>query len=554
MSEKVKDLLNKADTLKSNRSNFDTEYQNVANIFRPTKANIITTKANGDKSDIRKLYDSYPINVVATLKSIVIGLVFNRSIKPIALVSNDEEVNEDPEAALWLTDFTNMMLKTMFDPKSGFERSLSEAVSDDIVFGTIATLIEKGSKYPIKYHTQSIGDFYIAESKDGDVDYVVLYSKKTARQIVEEWGEKAEKGEATIHENITNAAKSDPFKEFEMQLHVLPRQKRDEKKLDRENKEIAGFWIDTVNKTIVEETGWDTMPIAVGRSEKASDEIYGTSRAMIALASANQSNEMWRQLDDAAEYALKPAYNINANYSKRLNIKPGALNYPDQDSASFKLGRPSVEPINIVGNIAATEGLIMLVKEVIKDIFFIDKLKVMDNPNATATQVLELRAEGFRIMGDFVTGLIEYLNNTLDRTFSLLYSQIYDLNNQLIPNNGLFKKELPEKLKENPGLKVEYINPIAQSQRLNESTTIDKWLQDVANIAQFKPEVLDLIKTDEIVRSKRILLNIDPELVNSKIQVKMMREKRQAAVEQQQQLDQEQQAVDIAETAKNAQL
>lgn len=542
---KIDDLIKQSQSLQAGRSNFENEWQKVADIFRPVRSNITTVRSEGDKSHIHRLFDSYPINALNTLKSIIIGVFFNRSIQPITIISDSEEVNDDQEASEWLTDFTEYLLKEMFNPKTGFERALSEAVSDDIAFGTFATFIERGLNSTLKYHTLHINNFLIAESKDGDVDYVIMKSKKTTRQILQEWGENG-----NIHENILKTAEKEPFKEWNFELHIMPRKERDEKKIDKLNKKIAGYWIDVDNKRIVEETGWDSMPVAVGRSEKASNELYGTSRAMMAMASAYQSNEMWRQLNEATELALRPPLNVNANYAKRINLKAGALNYPELKAGNT---RAAIEPINVVGSIAANKDLILELKQTINDIFFIDKLKIFDNPNATATQVLELRAEGFRIMGDFVTGLIEYMDAILQRSFDLLFNANYDENGNLFPD-AKFKKPLPKLLLQNPDLKIEYINPIAQSQKLNESSTIDKWLQDIANIAQFKPEALDLLNVDEVIRNKRQIFNIDPELINSKAKVEETRQQRAQQQQQQMELMQEEQAVNIASQAKKSNL
>lgn len=230
MTEKVKELLQKAQSLKSSRFNFETEWQEVSEIFRPIKSNITVTRTNGEKEHIRRLYESFPITAVSTLKSIVIGVFFNRSIKPFSLISPKEDVNEDQEVSEWLTDYRDFILRMMFDPKSGFERALSEAVQDDIVFGTMATNIEKGKEFALKYHTLAIENFCIAENKDGDVDYVVLSTKKTARQIIQEWGNKEG---VNINQVILEAADKEPFKEFDLQLHIMPREERDKDKIDR---------------------------------------------------------------------------------------------------------------------------------------------------------------------------------------------------------------------------------------------------------------------------------------------------------------------------------
>lgn len=546
-TNQVTDLLKRAEILQGQRSNFETAWQDVAEVFRPIKSDITVERSKGEKDHINRLYESFPITAVSTLKSIVIGVFFNRSIKPISITSSDEELNEDKEVSEWLTDFTDMMLKNIFDPKSGFERSLSELVNDDIVFGTGGTFIEKGSKFTINYHTLNIKNILVAESKEGDVDYVVIKTKKTARQIMEEWQVKAQKGEARIHENIIKANDKNPFEEFNLQLHILPREGAKEGKIDRLSKPIAGFWIDEKHKIIIEETGWDSMPISISRSEKATNESYGTSRAMMALADARQINQMSKQINEAVELSLRPPLNINANYSDPLNLRSGAGNYPVQES--LRSGIKPVEPILTVGNIPLGEDLINRKQENIKETFFLDKLKIFDNPNATATQVLELRAESFRIMGDFISGLIEYMNQLLTRSFDVFFRQIYDLNNQLIPDNPLFNKELPQALLANPDLKINYVNPITQSQRLSESTSIDKFLEDVANIAQFKPEVLDLINVDEVVKKKREVLNIDAELLNSASVVEDIRAQRQEQEQQEQELSDAERLTQSAATA-----
>lgn len=547
-SIKVRELLRKADSLKSQRHNFETEWERVAEVFRPIRADIVTDRSKGDKSQIHRLYDSFPINAVSTLRSIVIGVFFNRSIKPISIKSTKEEVNKDSEVSAWLTDFADMMLKNMFDPKSNFERALSEAVEDDIVIGTPATFIQRGSKFVLNYTTLNIKNFLIAESQDNDVDYVIIKSKRTARQLVQQFEA------SNLHEKILEAAEKNPFEEFPIQLHIFPRSEGDKSKRGALDKPIAGIWIDEKHKTQIEEVGWDSMPVAVGRSEKATGEIYGTSKGMVALASGRQSNDMWRQLNEASELSLRPPLNINAEYDRVLNLSPAALNFPDQKLLSS--GRPSVEPIVNVGNIPINERLIERVAGTINEIFFLDKLKIFDNPNATATQVLELRAESFRIMGDFMSGLIQYMDQLLSRTFDILFTEIYDRDVEgrffLKEGNDLFDKPLPDLLAENPDLKINYINPITQSQRLNESAAIDKMLQDTGLIAEFRPEVLDLINADEVVRRKGEILNVDPDLINSRATVKKERDKREAQLQEQQEQLRVQEATETAAKAKTA--
>ena len=68
MTDKVMELLQRAETLKSERFNWDTEYQDVADIFRPVKADVTVTRTKGQKEHIRRLFESFPITAVSTLK------------------------------------------------------------------------------------------------------------------------------------------------------------------------------------------------------------------------------------------------------------------------------------------------------------------------------------------------------------------------------------------------------------------------------------------------------------------------------------------------------
>jgi len=549
----AKDLIKKAESLQGSRSNFETEWQNVADYFRPTKANVTVERSQGDKSHIQQLYESAPINFVYELKSIVIGILFNRSIKPINIKSENEELNENQAIKDWIADFTDMLLAQMFNPKSNFERALSEAVADDIAFGTMATLIEEGKEFPLRYTTLNIKNFLIAENDEGVVDYVIIKDKKTARQIVSKWGDNPQ---AQISEKITKALETEPFKEFELQLHILPRKERDKNKIDRLNKKIAGYWVDVENNLIIEEIGWDSMPVAVGRSEKATGEMYGTSRAMIALPDARQLNQMSKIVNEASELAIRPPLNVNATYTKRINLRAGALNSPD--AKTLPVGRAAIEPIITTGNIPLTQDLIARKEQNIREVFFLDKLKIFDDARATATQILELRAESLRIMGDFTFGVIDYIEQLLDRSFNIIFNKIYFVDEtnqyQVITGNGLFTKPFPKELAESPNLKINYQNPITQAQKLNEATAIEKLIANMANLAQIKPEVFDLLDSDKVVRKYSDILSVDPDIIKDKILVMKERQVRQQQMEQQQALDQEQQAMQTASMAKQSKL
>jgi len=550
----AKDLIRRAESLENDRSNFKNEWQEIANYFRPIKSDITITKAEGDKSNFKKLFESSPINSVHELKSIIVGTLFNRAIKPIQIESEIEEINENDNVRDWISEFTKVLLNQLFNSKSNFERAFSEATADDIVFGTMLTLIEEGKNHPLKYTTINIKNFLIAENEENVVDYVIIKDKKTARQIMDKWGNNKE---ANISDKIRKAAEKEPFKVFDLQLHIMPRKERERNKIDLLNKEIAGYWVDVNNTLIIEELGWDNLPFAVGRSEKASNEVYGTSRCMMALADARQINEMSKQINEATEIILKPSLVVNTAFKNRISLRAGALNYIE-DKRELAPGQRAIEQIGNIGNIPINENLLARKQENIKEIFFLDKLKVFDDARATATQIMEIRAESLRIMGDFIFSNIDYLDQLLNVSFDILFKKIYFQNENgqyvLLQNNGLFQKELPKELISNPSLKIRYQNPITQSQRMNEAVAIEKLVSYAVNIAQSNPEILDVLDFDEIVRTYSDILNVDPDLIKNPVVVEQIRQLRQQQMQMQQQLDQEQQAIQAAAIGRKSEI
>lgn len=532
-TKRVEDLLKRTETLEAGKQNFLNLYQEIGDLFRPVRSDIISRKTAGDKESFKRIFDSFPILAVETFASILLGVLTNKSTKWFNLQTVDDKLGEVNAVSTWLSQATEVMWNKLYNPASGFEQALLEAFKDIGAFGTIATLIEEGRKFDLVFITQNIGNYLVSENSEGRVDSIIIEAQFSARQAIEKFGN-------DVNEQIKKIAEKNPYELFDFQLHIYPRSERDKTKIDALNKAYAGCWVDVKHKEIVKEIGWDSFPVAVGRSEKSTDELYGTSRAMIALADARELNAIQQRYAESVELRLRPPLIQNADFAARLNLSPGAINKATQN-ASYA-GRSAIEPINTVGDLNGTLELAQEKKQSIREIFFLDKMKIFDNPNATATQVLELRAEGFRIMSSVATSIQEYLDAILDRTFDILFRKSYAVNDldgggssfNLLPS-AVFP-EMPNELKNAPELKVVFVNPINQSQQTIELNGIDVLINTVGSIAQMSPDVMDVVNFDNVLRKKRSILNIDPELINDEKTVKQIRQERQSQQQQQQAL------------------
>lgn len=533
--ELLKELQQLNDSLLSIKKNYEPNWQDTAKYFLPTKTDITTQKTAGDNKDIFQLFDSTTVVSLDNFANILNGTLTNKSSPWFKVSVEDDELKTDDKVKEWLNDVTKKIWNEIYNPASNFEIAHYENLQAFGCFGNIAMKIEEGKNNLYNFKALHIRTFAINENEEGKVDTCILTINMQARQIVSKFlnieGSK-------IPEAITKANEKSPYDNFEIKLFIMPNKKRDPEKTDFLNMPFVGYWVDLQNKTIIAEVGFNTFPIAFGRGTKSSGEIYGVGRAILALADARTLNRMTSDYLEASEKSLKPPLIVNAEFQKQLDLTPLSTNYV---KGILGQGR-AVEPIIDTKGFQPTVELMLNRQESIRKIFFLDKLVVLDDPRATATQILELRAESYRIMGSIATSIAEYLESILDRCFNIIFQKSYAQDSlfSLLPDAPLL--ELPEKLqgkdeggrKVFPKLKAEFINPISQSQRNNQNNSIDAFIMSAMNMAQTNPAILDKLNFDKIIEVKGDILQIDPALIRNDDDVEIIRNQRDQVVAQQQ--------------------
>ena len=94
---------------------------------------------------------------------------------------------------------------------------------------------------------------------------------------------------------------------------------------------------------------------------------------------------------------------------------------------------------------------------------------------------------------------------------------------------------------------IEYVGPLARSQRMEEANAIDRLYQLAMNIAQINPAVMEIINHDEAVRMRAKLLGVPNSILVSRDDVADAREAQAQQMLMQQQMMQEQQAAQVTQ-------
>ena len=172
-------------------------------------------------------------------------------------------------------------------------------------------------------------------------------------------------------------------------------------------------------------------------------------------------------------------------------------------------------------------------RQAIRQAYYSDQLQLQEGPQMTATEV-QVRYELMqRLLGPTLGRFqSEFLNPLIERTFGIMFRA-----GALMPEPEIIKGSK---------IDVEYVGPLARSQRMEEAVAIERLYSLAMNVVQIDPSIMDNIDHDEAIRMRAKLLGVPKTVLRGSEEVDEMREQRaeQQAMMQQQQLAQQQ-----AETA-----
>ena len=521
----TKNLLSRFDKLKSQRQNWESHWQDVADYMQPRKADVTKQRARGDKR-MELIFDSSPIQAVELLAASLHGMLTNPSTPWFTLRFKDQDVDTEDEAKLWLQSATDAMY-TAFN-RSNFQQEIFELYHDLITFGTAAMFIEEDNDDLVKFSTRHINEVFIAENDKGRIDTIYRKFNISARAAVQKFGNK-------VSNDITAIVKKDPYTEVDIIHAVYPRDDFNPTKKDKSNMPFESVYIEVKTGNELSVSGFKEFPFVVPRYLKASNEIYGRSPAMTALPDVKMLNEMSKTTIKAAQKQVDPPLLVpDDGFLLPVRTVPGGLNF-------YRSGtRDRIEPLNIGANNPLGLNMEEQRRDSIRSVFYVNQLMMQDGPQMTATEVIQRNEEKMRLLGPVLGRLqSELLKPLIDRVFSIL------LRNNMLP-------QAPEFLS-GRDIEIEYVSPLAKAQKSSELQSIMRAIEILGTLANVAP-VFDYVNFDNLVKHLADIVGVPQKILKSQSQVNAERQEAQQKQQEMQQMQQVQQLAkaggDVAPLAK----
>src|SRR5210317_272293 len=511
----TKKLLKRFDRLKSNRQNWESHWQEVADYMQPRKADVTKSRSKGDKRT-ELIFDSSPLQAVELLAASLHGMLTNPSTTWFSLRFKGEELSDNDEAKAWLENATEVMYKAI--NRSNFQQEIFELYHDLITFGTAAMFIEDDEEDVLKFSTRHINEIYISENDKGRIDTIFRKFRLTARAAIQKFGE-------NVSDSIVTKHRKDPYEEVEILHAVYPRADFDPKKQDKSNMPFESVYLEAGTGDELSVSGFREFPFVVPRYLKASHEIYGRSPAMTALPDVKMLNEMSKTTIKSAQKQVDPPLLVpDDGFILPVRTVPGGLNF-------YRSGtRDRIEPLNIGANTPLGLNMEEQRRNSIRNAFYVNQLMMQNGPQMTATEVIQRNEEKMRLLGPVLGRLqSELLKPLIDRAFALILRK------------NLFRPA-PEFLA-GTDIEIEYVSPLAKAQKSTELSSIMRAIEILGSLSNVAP-VFDHINMDKLVRHLADIVGVPQKILKPQSELNA---ERQQAAQQQEQMQQMQQVQQLAE-------
>jgi hypothetical protein len=512
LRKKAAELKNNLSRLMDKRSNFEVHWQEVADYMLPRKADITLERPRGDKRHTL-IFDGTAIHSLELLASSLHGMLTSSVNRWFGLRFKETGINQNDEAREWLEDVTDKMYLAF--SRSNFQQEVFETYFDLIAFGTSCLQIEEDKDDIIRFSSKHIKEIYISEDAKGMVNCIYRRFKMSAKATVEKFGLE------NLSSKVQNTFKKSQFEDIDLCHVVKPRDMYNPRKEDKQNMPFVSCYFEYDNGHIISEGGFREFPYVVPRYLKASNEIYGRSPGMNALADVKVLNKMVEVGMKAAQKQVDPPLLVpDDSMLMPIRMSPGSINY-------YRAGtRDRIETLNIGANNPLGLSMEDQRRQAISQIFHVDQLLITENRNMTATEVVQRNQEKMRILGPVLGRLqSELLQPMIIRIFNIML------------RNDLFLPA-PEILL-NQEVDVEYVSPMALAQRGEELNSIVKGLELFGNVSQLAPQTLDYIDPPGLIKNLIKILGLPATMIRSDEEVKQIAEEKAEANQQQAEMQQQ---------------
>jgi len=423
------------------------------------------------------------------------------------------------EAKKWMDDVYEAC--SLEINNSNLYAMLNEASLDRFTYGysTFYGPEWDAKKERLVYLVRHPREVYFAVNSLGDIDIVHRKFPITGRQILSDYPD------AKITQAQRKAMEKNPYVEYPCIHAVYPREERDVTKITADNKLFASVYVLEEGSVILQESGYDEMPITLSRCRITGDP-YPRSPAIDSIFSVMMLNQESRSVLRASQLLVEPPFIVTGTLKSKLHIVPNGITYKDSPA-------DNLEPIPFPAQMQAAFAEIKDGREAVSKMFKAQIFSLMQNMpgKMNIPQVAAIQGEQAVLLQPIITNdQNENLTPLLRKTFVVLQKA----GRIPPPPPSLYQYARTP-------VDIGYYGPVAMLAKKHlQMTGVNAVLPEILQLAKEAPQfgpMLDRIDVDALYDYITDSASMPAKLSKDMKLVQQIRQQRAQQMQQQQKLD-----------------
>lgn len=529
--------------LKNERMSWLEHWRELSDFTIPRQYRYLTVWTNKGWKRNQNIINNTPTRALRTMAAGMMSGITSPARPWFKLTMKDKDLSEYAPVRNWLDAVQDRLIETF--ASSNIYNCLHTVYKQLGLFGTAVMHVDEDAKDLLRGYVFPVGQYALANSARLQVDTVYREFQMTAYQM-----RQAFKDETLFSEAAQNALKDGKGDQWFNIVHAIePNDERDYGRQDYRGMAYKSCWFETVTNSgesqmsmkdvYLRESGYQEFPTMAPRWEVVGEDVYGESPGMDALGDIKALQLIERRKAQVFDKVVNPPMRGPTSLrNQRASLLPGDITYVDVN-AQGQTFAPAVEVPENAAQVA--EASAREHEQRVEATFYADLwMSMMNNDNAdmTAREVVERHEEKMIQLGPVMERVEgELLKPLIERAFA-----IHLRAGRLPPPPIQAARQMG-----NQEIQIEYLSIMAQAQKMLGSSSVERFVGFVQNIATVKPEVMDKLNTDKVVETMGDMLGVPSSLIVPDDQVAQIRQQRAAQAEAQQQA---QNALAVANSAK----
>jgi hypothetical protein len=468
------------------RSPFGGHWEETAELIDPNSRNTFFYQ-NYNTPGVKKTQqqiDAHGGLALHRFTAIANSLITPRNARWHGLEADDPYVMKDRATKLYFEQLTDVVFRQRYAPTANFFsqniavwRSLGAYGNGTMFCDALDGRLHGGAR-GLRYKAVPLGETFFEENHQGQVCTMYRWFRRTAYQAVQQWGLSA------LPAGLAPALKANSQWPYNFLHCVKPRANYDPQAIGPRGMPYCSYYVSIEGKCLMApEGGYRMFPFPVARYVGAPGEVYYRGPAQIVLPALKTKNAQKRAFLKSAHRAVDPVLFTNDDGIVGGDFRPGALNKGGVTSD----GKMLVHALP-AGDIQISKEAMAEEASLIDGGFLVDLFKVMfENPNMTATQVIELVNEKGMLVAPTLGGQFDYINQMTEREVDILSDMIDVSGRPMVP-------PMPPRLREAKGAyRVVDTSPLALAAKAGAAAGFIRSVEstrELVNVTQ-DPSLLD---------------------------------------------------------------